>query len=100
MCSSPKPKTRVKGKTIGNGGGILASMSAEERKRFSERANIAQERRQNLNERTNKVNHQVSVTKTGSKNLNTRNVSTMFWLLNADLKEIFLCLFLGKPRTM
>ncbi|WP_441002580.1 hypothetical protein [Pseudocolwellia agarivorans] len=47
MCSSPKPKTKAKGKKSG-GGSILANISSESRSRFSERANAAQDRRDEM----------------------------------------------------
>lgn len=43
MCSTPKPKRRVKSKTVNSSVGILSSMSNEKRFSFAERANQASE---------------------------------------------------------
>jgi len=45
MCSTPKPKRRVKVKTANASVGILSGMSSEKRQSFAQRANQASARR-------------------------------------------------------
>jgi hypothetical protein len=101
MCSSPKPKARAKGKK-GSGGGVLSNMSAQERSRFSERANVAQERRHQLKikQKQQKLHHQERVNRVDSRLVKSQNVSFGHWFLNASLKDIFNVLVLGKPKSI
>jgi len=102
MCSTPRPKTRTKGKSRASGS-LLSSMSSEARSRFAERANLAQERRHQIaitvQKETNQWNH---TTKTSRKAINQtikksqRNLS--YWLVSASIKDIFLTLFFGKSK--
>ncbi len=45
MCSTPKPKRKVKADKASSSVGILSSMSNEKRQNFAERANRASDRR-------------------------------------------------------
>ena len=47
MCSTPRPKTKVKGKS-GASGSLLSNMSPDARSSFAQRANAAQERRDQI----------------------------------------------------
>lgn len=101
MCSSPKPKARAKGKK-GNGGGVLSSMSAQERSRFSERANLAQERRHQLKikQKQQKLHQQARDNRVNITPIKKQSVSFGHWFLNASLKDVFNVLVLGKPKSI
>ena len=45
MCSTPKPKRKIKAKTASASIGILSAMSREKRQIFTQRANQASDRR-------------------------------------------------------
>ena len=97
MCSSPRPKTKVKG-VAGVSGSLLSNISPEARSRFTERANIAQERRDQLKKKAQRSSVQLEAsahidkkTLTRAKKKPQRNLS--YWLLNASLKEIVMSLF-------
>lgn len=101
MCSTPRPKTAVKGKP-GSSGSLLSTMSPEVRSRFAERANVAQERRHQIAMKAKQNNRQLNfsvkksaraanrIPKKSQSNLN-------YWLVSASLKEVFMMLFFGKP---
>jgi histone acetyltransferase (RNA polymerase elongator complex component) len=94
MCSSPKPKRKIKAKTA-NSGGILASMSSDKRLSFAERANQASDRRleaQQLKreEEQHRIN-QLTVKKRPQQSVKTKNhanQSWFYWLLNAPFSEL------------
>lgn len=87
MCSTPRPKTKVKGKKS-HRGSVLSNMSPGVRSRFAECANSAQERR-----------HQIALTTQKIAEKPQHNL--LYWLVSASIKEIFLLLFLGssKPKA-
>ena len=97
MCSSPKPRTKVKGKSA-TSASFLSSMSAESRQRFTERANIAQERRDNI-----KMAEKAKIS-SDKNHLRTKKASTKikapkrssYWLLTISVKELFNLLFFRK----
>lgn len=95
MCSSPKPKTGIKGKKAKNTSG-LASLSPEARTRFTQKANEAQERRYKLQqekakERANRT-PPTQVNKISTKNEHTLS----YWLFSANIKEVIHTVFRGK----
>ncbi|MDX2368606.1 MAG: hypothetical protein QNK36_09435 [Colwellia sp.] len=94
MCSSPKPKRRVKAKTANSSVGILSSMSREKRLSFADRANQASERRieakQLKNEARDRINKLI-VNKRHPQNKKAKtnvNQSWFYWLLNAPFSEL------------
>ena len=99
MCSSPRPKTKVKGKA-GISGSLLSNISPEARSRFTERANIAQERRAQLKKKAQQKKAQLETSAIiNNKTLNRATKKPQrklsYWLFNASLKEIFMSLFFG-----
>ncbi|XPF95442.1 hypothetical protein ACM9HF_05350 [Colwellia sp. RE-S-Sl-9] len=101
MCSSPKPKTQVKGtKTVG--GSILSSISTQSRIRFTERANLAQERRDQikLEERQKAMQLKAIHKRNEMRILKKKQSRLSYWLLSASLKEIIQLLFLGKSKSI
>jgi len=102
MCSTPRPKTKVKGKANRNGS-VLSNMSTETRSRFAERANLAQERRHQIaiKAQQKKRHHNVAIksaNKVGSRAVTKSSNKLSYWLLNASLKEVFTMLFLGSSK--
>ena len=96
MCSSPKPRMKAKGKSASSAS-ILSSMSAESRQRFTERANTAQERRDNI-KKAEKVKlslhqNQIRPQSTPLKVEATKRLN--YWWLSISLKELFNLLLLG-----
>tara|TARA_B110000438_G_C15599784_1_gene557491 strand:+ start:72 stop:497 length:426 start_codon:yes stop_codon:yes gene_type:complete len=97
MCSSPKPRTKVKGKSA-TSASFLSSMSAESRQRFTERANIAQERRDNI-----KLAEKAKIS-SDKNHLRTKKTSakvkapkrSSYWLLTISVKALFNLLFFRK----
>lgn len=94
MCSTPKPKRRVKSKTVNNSVGILSSMSNEKRFSFAERANQASERHIGAKQLKHEEQHHINkliVTKPHSQNVKAKtnkNQSWLYWLLNAPFSEL------------
>jgi hypothetical protein len=103
MCSTPRPKTQAKGKS-GRSGSLLSNISAEKRRRFAERANIAQERRDDMTMKNQKSSSGLNVTLINNKvkliskdkKVQKKPNSLSYWLVSASLKEIFIMLFFGK----
>lgn len=102
MCSTPRPRTAVKGKA-GISGSLLSNMSPEARSRFAERANVAQERRHQIALKAQQNNRQLNTSLRAPKKAVNRiakksqnNLS--YWLVSASLKEIFMMLFFGKSK--
>ena len=89
MCSSPKPRMKAKGKS-NSSASILSSMSAESRQRFTERANVAQERRDNIKkaEKVKRTLHQSHIRSQGTpvKIEATKHLS--YWWLLINLKDL------------
>tara|TARA_R110001583_G_scaffold39134_10_gene125719 strand:- start:30 stop:344 length:315 start_codon:yes stop_codon:yes gene_type:complete len=102
MCSTPRPKKKVKGKASLNGS-LLSNMSPEARSRFAERANVAQERRHEISLKEKQHNRQFNASvKKSAKAVNRiakkSQKSLMYWLASASLKEVFIMLFFGKSK--
>lgn len=102
MCSTPRPKTKVKGKA-GSNGGVLSSMSSEARSRFAERANLAQERRHQMAMKAQQKERNLNTPKRASRKIvrrtATKSQQTLsYWLLNTSLKEVFHMLFFGPSK--
>ena len=90
MCSTPKPKRKVKAKTTNSSIGILSSMSSEKRREFALRANNASEHRIEIqklkmlkNKRLNKPNLK-SNTKKKAKIVS----SWLYSILNTSVSDI------------
>ena len=97
MCSSPKPRTKIKGKSASSAS-ILSSMSAESRQRFTERANSAQERRDNI-KMAEKAKTPLDKSQLGRKNNFTKITASKrsnYWWLTISVKTLFKLLFLEK----
>jgi hypothetical protein len=91
MCSTPKPKQKIKGKTSNNVVSILSQMNAEQRKQFAECANEASERREIQKQKAILEQIQVELDK-GHTPLNKSTMTTKpwhYWLINASFSEIF-----------
>ena len=104
MCSTPRPKGQVKGKS-GSSGSILSNVSAEARRSFAQRANIADERRYHLAMEKEQQSRQLHTSQKNTKKhvsqKNTKlNRNFSYWLVSASLKEIFLVLFFGKSKSV
>lgn len=102
MCSTPKPRTRVKGRSIVSGS-ILSNLSSESRSQFSERANTAQKRRQQIamaEQQKNRqlISYQTVVQKTAIPQKKSTSNSFAYWLLSASIKEIIFALLFGRRR--
>ncbi|PKG86028.1 hypothetical protein CXF85_04455 [Colwellia sp. 75C3] len=102
MCSTPRPKTKVKGKA-GTDGSLLSNLSAEARNSFAKRANVAQERRYQMAMKLEQAKYQRDASIKTTKKIENRTVSKpnrnlSYWLLNANLKEILIMLFFGTSR--
>ena len=100
MCSTPRPKTTVKGKTISSGS-ILSSMSSETRTRFAERANAAQERRYQIAvkaQQKQRENSRKNTNKTSNYVAKKQQHGFSYWLFNANLKDVFTMLFFGNSK--
>lgn len=94
MCSTPKPKRRVKSKTASSRVGILSSMSNEKRLSFADRANQASDRRIEAKQLKREEQHHINkliVIKPHSQNVKAKtnkNQSWLYWLLNAPFSEL------------
>jgi hypothetical protein len=100
MCSTPRPRTKVAGKSASSAS-FLSGMSTESRRRFTEQANIAQVRREKINLAKNKQKN----TDKASLKINSAVITEKapkpfaYWLLTASLSEITQQLFLGKSKV-
>jgi len=104
MCSTPRPKRKVKiASAAMASGSILSGLDAQKRAQFVQRANNADERRQKLamqnkQKSQQQAAHSKKLTLVHSpqtpSNLKTKGWS--YWLLDASFKEIFMHFFLGK----
>lgn len=104
MCSTPRPRTKVKGKA-GTSGSLLSNMSPEARSRFAERANVAQQRRHQMTIKTQQNNRQQDAAIITSKKAVNRvdqksQHNVRYWLVSASLKEIFMMLFFSKSKRI
>lgn len=87
---------KAKGKSASSAS-ILSSMSAESRQRFTERANIAQERRDNI-KKAEKVKLSLHKSHIRTPNASVKVEATKrlnYWWLSISLKELFNLLFFG-----
>ena len=91
MCSTPKPKQKVKGKTSTNVVSILSQMNAEKRKQFAERANEASDRREVKKQEA--ILQQVQLGRNKAHAALKKNTMTSkpwhYWLINASFSEVF-----------
>ncbi|WP_114327143.1 hypothetical protein [Candidatus Colwellia aromaticivorans] len=94
MCSSPKPKRKVKAKTANSSVGILSSMSSEKRLSFADRANQASDRRiearQLKREEQQRINKLI-VKKSHPLNIKAKTNTNQSWLyrvLNSPFSEL------------
>lgn len=95
MCSTPKPKHKVKGKPSSNIVGILSQMDATKRKQFAARANDASERRElKKKEAALKQTQLTLVQLRHNENHAAINKNAMtskswhYWLLSATFSEV------------
>lgn len=100
MCSSPKPRTKVKGKSI-TSASFLSSMSKESRQRFTERANSAQDRREKnkIAEKAKNLTRKTSVIKSKKTSKTNVDKSYSYWFTTASFKEICVLLFFGQSES-
>lgn len=104
MCSTPRPKTKVKGKA-GTSGGLLSNMSAETRSRFAQRANAAQERRDQIaikaQQNSRHLNASIRTSKKANNQIAKKSQNSLsYWLISASLKEVFMMLFFDKSKRI
>ena len=99
MCSTPKPKTAIKGKQA-NSETLLSNMSTEARKRFAERANKAQDKRNEQRDRGNQRTVTVPITQSYKMTQlhQYSDNSRAYWLLHANLKDILCWILFGIKR--
>ena len=95
MCSTPKPKTKVKGKVQTASIGILSSMNSKQRQLFAARANTANLRR------TEKTIYEKAESKRIERldrskmhlhkktNKNKYKKTWLYWFLSASVFELF-----------
>lgn len=94
MCSTPKPKRRVKTKTANSSVGILSSMSSEKRLNFADRANQASDLRVEAKQLKREAQHRIhklTVKKSNPqavKAKTNKNQSWLYWLFNAPFSEL------------
>jgi len=99
MCSTPRPKRVMKtnSTSVTTNGTILSGLSAQKRAAFVQRANQADDRRYELQQKAaekKRENNHLTHTKNLSIKKSTKNWS--YWLIDASIKEIVMMLFLGK----
>jgi hypothetical protein len=85
MCSTPKPKQKVKGKSVTNVVSILASLDGEARKKFAQRANQAYEHRCEVKAQEQAPRNTPIKSQKKTKRLQR---SWLYWLLSASITEI------------
>lgn len=104
MCSTPRPRSRVVRKA-GTSNSILSGMSTEARSRFTERANIAQERRYQIAIQARQKKHLLTPSAEVAKNVVDYSPKKLqggfsYWLFTASLKEIFTLVFINTAKRM
>ncbi len=91
MCSTPKPKQKIKGKTSNNVVSILSQMNAEKRKQFAKCANEASERREIQKQKA--ILEQIQVEQDKAHVSLKKNTMTSkpwhYWLISASFSEVF-----------
>jgi len=93
MCSTPKPKRKVKAKTTNISVGILSAMSSEKRKEFALHANLACEQRIEIEQLKQEKLKCVKDFKTSyiqnNKKTNTNTTqSWLYWLFNTSISDL------------
>jgi hypothetical protein len=101
MCSTPRPKRKIKSaKTGAISGSVLSNLSAQKRADFVKRANSADARRQEVKqqkaEKKQALSLVVNQAKKVVKNQKKPTKSWSYWLVDASIKEIIMMLFFGK----
>jgi len=101
MCSTPRPKRKIKSTASGSvSGTLLSNLSAQKRADFVKRANSADERRQQIKHQKSAQKQTLSlVNNTRKKAIKTKMTPTKswsYWFVDASIKEIFMLLFFGK----
>ncbi len=101
MCSTPRPKRNFKaGGARAASGSILSGLSADTRAAFVKRANMADERRYQLNQQTKTNQHAVRHVNRAflpkNKPSQQTNKNWRYWLIDASISELFIMLFWGK----
>ena len=103
MCSTPRPKRKVKSSTAGFSGSVLASMSSVARGDFANRANAAQDRRDEiaLINKAIQPSNQIKLVKAKlhQQAISSNNQHWRYWLLTASFKEIMTVFFIGKSKV-
>ena len=101
MCSTPKPKQKMKGKTSSNVISILSQMNAEQRKQFAERANAASERREIEEQKAilNQTQIEQTIDQASLKENDMTSKPWHYWLTSASFSEIFQMLFHKNPSN-
>jgi len=101
MCSTPRPKRKMKSATQGlASGSMLSGLSAQKRADFVKRANSADDRRQQIKQQRAEKKQALTLVKNSGKKITenkkvlTKNWS--YWLVDASIKEILMMLFFGK----
>jgi hypothetical protein len=94
MCSTPRPKRAVKVKSTPRVVSIMASMDAETRHRFKERANEVSERKELVRQEKNvlrlateRKNNQDQYQKMLYMKKQSKGLS--YWLLSASFADLF-----------
>jgi len=90
MCSTPRPKQKVKGKPYSNVVSILASLDSEARMKFTQRANQASIHRGEIKaqEHAKQVSQKALVIPKPNKAKKLQR-SWLYWLLSASISDIF-----------
>lgn len=103
MCSTPRPKRVMKSSSTGAtiSGTILSGLSAQERATFVQKANQADDRRQELQQKAAvKKREKLRNTHAINSSLSIPQIKVTkkwnYWLIDASLKEIFMLIFLGR----
>ena len=94
MCSSPRPKRAEKVKSTPRVVSIMASMDAEARHRFTERANEASERKEAVRQEKKslclaKERESYQRKKQKMLNIKQQNKGLGYWLFSASFTDIF-----------
>lgn len=102
MCSTPRPRGKAKGAS-GAAGSILSTMDQDARKRFTERANRAQEQRDEKaliakTKRNELINTKALAQKVAKKPLKTWQQHLHYWLFIASLKDILNVFFVDTAK--
>jgi len=93
MCSTPKPKRKVKAKTTNDSVGFLSAISSEKRRTFAKRANIASKRRAEIiklkqTELTCVANLKTNHISRDNKAKTNTTQSWLYWLFNTSITEL------------